>query len=88
MTAGQRLTGVVVAAKEGAAAIRGKVVPATEGGSLPGNLRVHLVPAERESTDDPLRFAEALVNNDGTFSLTNLAPGRYYILARAIADDE
>jgi hypothetical protein len=88
ITAGQRVTGLVVSAAEGAAAIRGKVISASEGGSLPANLRVHLVPAERESADDALRFAEALVNNDGTFSLTNLAPGRYYIMARAMADDE
>jgi len=88
LAAGQRLTGVVVTAQEGAASLRGKVVRGSESGDIPANLRVHLFPAEPASADDVVRFAEALVNNDGTFYLTNLAPGRYFIMARLIAEDE
>ena len=29
-----------------------------------------------------MRYSETLVNSDGTFAFTNLAPGRYFILAR------
>jgi hypothetical protein len=86
--AGKKVNGLVITAAEGAAALRGNVIPASEGGSIPANLRVHLAPAERESADDAVRFAETLVNNDGSFSLTNLAPGRYYIMARVVSEDE
>ena len=64
---------------EGAAELRGRV----EGKNLPARLRVHLVPAD----DDVLRYAE-VVTPDGAFTFTNLAPGKYWLLARAVPDDE
>jgi hypothetical protein len=45
-------------------------------------LRVHLIPAEREPADNALRYAESSVAADGTFGFANLAPGRYWVLAR------
>jgi hypothetical protein len=50
-------------------------------------LRLHLVPAEKESADATLRFAEVTVQSDGAFALTNLAPGRYWILMRPTPED-
>ena len=38
--------------------------------------------AEREQAANVLRFFEAPINSDGTFSLGSLAPGRYWIIAR------
>ena len=84
----QRITDVTITLAEGAATLRGKVVPAAEGARLPGQLRVHAVPAEPESAEDAIRFAEARVDSEGAFSLTNLAPGRYYLQARAVSDDQ
>ena len=55
---------------------------------MPQRLRVHLIPAERENADDVLRFVEASVRPDRTFALTNIAPGRYWLLARPISDKE
>lgn len=46
------------------------------------SLRVYLLPAEREQSDNALRYAESGVTPDGTFAFTNLAPGRYWLLAR------
>jgi hypothetical protein len=73
---------------EGAALLRGRVVPERDGAALPERLRVHLIPADKELADDTLRFGEAVVQNDGTFTLSNLAPGRYWILTRQASADE
>lgn len=73
---------------EGAATVSGRVIAGQAGVSLPTNLRVHLVPAEPEASDYILRYAEKRAEPDGDFSLTNIAPGKYWILARKIPDDE
>ena len=85
---GQRVADLTVTIAEGAAALRGKVVPAAASASLPLHLRVHVVPAEAESADVVVRYAEIAVDNDGAFSILNLAPGRYFLLARAVSDAE
>lgn len=56
---GERIAGLNIMLAGGAAAVKGKVVPATESARLPDRLRVHLIPAEKESVNDVLRFAEA-----------------------------
>jgi hypothetical protein len=83
---GQRVTGLTISIQEGAASLRGRVVLGQVNVTLPARLFVHLVPAERQQSDDVLRFAEAEVQSDGSFLLTNIAPGRYWLLARP-ADD-
>ena len=86
--AGERLNSLTVTVAEGAATVRGHVVPATEGGRLPERLRLHLVPAEKEAAGDVLRFAEAKAGADGAFMIGSVAPGHYFILALPLADDE
>jgi hypothetical protein len=51
---------------------------------------VHLVPAEVASANDVLRYAETNVQSDdsASFTLRHLAPGRYWVLVRAVPDDE
>ncbi|HEV2705459.1 MAG TPA: carboxypeptidase-like regulatory domain-containing protein [Pyrinomonadaceae bacterium] len=78
---GAQVEGFNVTLAEGAASLRGRVVPAVEGASLPANLRVYLVPLEAESADDSLRYAQAPVGTDGEFGFDNLAPGRYLAIA-------
>jgi hypothetical protein len=73
---------------EGAASIRGRLVADREGASLPDRLRVHLVPAEPNSAEDTLRFIEAEVQSDSSFKLLNVAPGRYWLLARQLPEEE
>jgi hypothetical protein len=85
---GERVTGLTVVLAEGAASIRGRVVSQKDGAALPERLRVHLVPAERQNADDTLRYAEAAVQSDGAFALTNVAPGRYWLIAREVSEVE
>jgi hypothetical protein len=77
----ERVSGLTVTITEGAATLRGRVSVA-EGQALPSGLSVYLVPAERESRDDVLRFFEARADNDGTFAFGNVPPGKYWILAQ------
>jgi hypothetical protein len=84
---GQRISGISVVIGEGAASLQGRVVPDKKGASLPERLRVHLIPAERESAGEMLRYFESEVQSDGHFSLLNLAPGRYWIVARPVLDN-
>jgi hypothetical protein len=78
---GERLAGALVQISAGAASLRGRVA-AGEGEQLPDNLRVYLVPAERERAEDVLRYAEVDVQPDGAFTFKSLAPGRYLLVAR------
>jgi hypothetical protein len=87
LRSGERATGLTITLAEGAASVRGKITPG-EGAKLPSRLRVHLVPAERERADDVLRYAQVNASSDGSFTVTNLAPGKYWLLARPISDDE
>jgi hypothetical protein len=66
---------------EGAAIVRGHV-SAAEGQSVPAGLRVYLVPAEKESGKDVLRYFESPLDGDRNFAFGNLAPGHYWIAAR------
>lgn len=78
---GERITNVAINLAQGASSLRGRVtVP--EGSALPANLRLYLVPAEKERADDLLRYAESNVGADGSFNFTSLAPGRYWLLLR------
>jgi hypothetical protein len=89
LKAGQQLSGISVRLAEGAVSFSGRIVPA-EGAAPPSfaQMRVHLVPAEREHADDPLRFYEAAPDASGVFMLKNLAPGRYLIFARTAPDTD
>jgi hypothetical protein len=82
---GERATGLIITLGEDAAGLRGKVAPA-EGEKLPSRLRVYLVPTDREHADNVLRYMEATVRGS-IFELSNIAPGRYWIIARKAEDD-
>ncbi|HEX3253360.1 MAG TPA: carboxypeptidase-like regulatory domain-containing protein [Pyrinomonadaceae bacterium] len=80
---GDRLSGLRITIAEGAATLKGQVTLA-EQTKLPTRLHVHLIPAEADALEDILRFAETNVDANGAFTVTNLAPGKYFLLARAI----
>jgi hypothetical protein len=80
---GESLSGVSIIVGQDAAGLRGRVAPA--GPAIREGTRVHLVPVEREQANNVLRYSETFVKSDGTFALTNLAPGRYFILSRVEA---
>jgi hypothetical protein len=79
--AGEKVSGVTIAITEGGASLRGRLTLA-EGETMPQNLRVYLVPTEREHADNPLRFFEDAVAGDATFTIGNIAPGKYWLLAQ------
>jgi hypothetical protein len=85
---GEKISGLTVAVADGAASLGGKVVAAKEGVALPSRVRLHLVPAETAEAGNVLRYAEAVVRNDGAFTLNNVAPGKYWLVTRAVPDDE
>jgi protocatechuate 3,4-dioxygenase beta subunit len=86
---GDHVTNVAVNIAQDAANLRGRVAPATEGAILPANLKVYLVPQERERADDDvLRYGEAAIESDGAFTLANLAPGRYLIIVRPAPEND
>jgi hypothetical protein len=74
LKAGDRQTGVKVTLSEGAASLNGKVEPARDE-KLPAQLSVYLLPAEKESSNDVLRFFSARVEADGAFAFDHLPPG-------------
>jgi len=82
----QSVSGLTVTLSEGAAGLRGRVT-AGEGQRLPAPLMIYLVPAEKENANNLLRFFEARVTSDGRFTLSNLPPGDYLILAKPADDD-
>ncbi|HEY8461228.1 MAG TPA: carboxypeptidase-like regulatory domain-containing protein [Blastocatellia bacterium] len=88
LKSGEKISGVTVTIAEGAASVSGKAVPAKEGERLPPRVRVHLVPAETAAANDALRYAEAFARSDGSFLLTNVSPGKYWLVARAMPEDE
>ncbi|MGZ8842752.1 MAG: carboxypeptidase regulatory-like domain-containing protein, partial [Pyrinomonadaceae bacterium] len=81
LKAGEKVSDLTIAIAEGGAGLRGRVT-AGEGQSLPSGLRLYLAPAERENSENVLRFFEGAVAADGTFAIGNLAPGRYWIVAQ------
>jgi hypothetical protein len=85
--AGERIRGLTITASEGAAGLRGRVVVGESRKPPRGKMRVFAVPAEKESADEVLRYAEAEVDHEGAFALTNLAPGKYWLVARETGDE-
>jgi Carboxypeptidase regulatory-like domain len=86
LKAGDRLSGLTITLAQGAASLRGQIA-LREGETLPDNLYVYLVPAEKEKADDPLRFYGAAVTSEGKLGLNHIAPGRYWVLAQPSTDE-
>jgi hypothetical protein len=85
---GEKLTGVAVMVAEGGVSLRGQIVPEKTGAPLPLRMRAYLVPTETTAADEVIRYAETFARSDGSFTLTNITPGKYWFLARAVPDDE
>ena len=88
LKSGKPVTGVTLVVAEGAAGLQGRILAEKEGSPLPARLRIHLVPVEPAAANDLLRYAETLTRGEGAFEFKNLAPGKYWITARAVDDQE
>lgn len=85
--AGRQVSGVSVRLAEGAASLSGRLRIAEGNTPQPfSQMRVYLVPAEREAADDPLRYFEATPDASGAFNFKSLPPGRYLLVARPAPD--
>jgi hypothetical protein len=82
---GEKVSGLTVTVSGGAAGLRGHIT-AAEGQRAPAGLRVYLVPAERDNADNVLRFFEGTSDANANFAIDNIAPGRYWLIAR-VSDD-
>ncbi len=87
LKSGERVAGLTVTITEGAGALRGHISVA-EDQRLPVGLRVYLIPAEPDNAENVLRFFDAAAESDGSFAIGNVAPGRYWIIARAADNGE
>jgi len=87
LKASERVSGLTLTLSEGAGQLRGRI-SLPEGQSLPSNLRVYLVPAEKEHAENVLRFYEGRPEANGSFTVNNLAPGKYWLLARLSEENE
>lgn len=87
LKSGERVAGLTVTITEGAGGLRGHISVA-EGQRVPPGLRVYLVPAEHDSAENVLRFFEAAAETDASFAIGNIAPGRYWIIARSNDDGD
>jgi len=85
---GEKLSGIEMIIARGAASLSGKIVPSTEGAQLPKRLRIHLIPAEATAADELLRYDEAPVRGDGSFEFKHIAPGKYLLHTRQVAEKE
>ena len=88
LKSGDKIKGLVVTMSEGAARLAGKVVAGADNKPPEARMRVHLVPAEAEAAEDVLRYFEADVSAEGGFVLTNLQPGKYWLVGRETSDAE
>jgi hypothetical protein len=73
---GEAVRGARIVLRGGAAAVRGRVT-STKGEKLPHGLRVALVPTEPERKDDPVRYYDVSVAEDGAYLVEHVAPGDY-----------
>ena len=80
---GQALDNIVATIAGNAARLQGRV-SAIKG----ARLRIHLVPADTAQAEDLLRYDETLAASDGTFQFDHIAPGKYWLLAQAVAANE
>ncbi len=84
---GENISRVTINLAGGAASLRGSV-KLERGQSVPPKLLVYLVPEEKESAEDVLRFFASEVGSDGAFALNNLPPGRYWALGQVTRNNE
>ncbi|MFN0107389.1 MAG: carboxypeptidase regulatory-like domain-containing protein, partial [Blastocatellia bacterium] len=79
---GDKIKDVTITLANGAAKLSG-MLKTDAGKQPPANLRIHLIPAEKELADDALRYFEIKAAENGAFAFHHLPPGKYWLLTRA-----
>ena len=83
---GDRLIGLTITLAGGAASIRGQLTVDQDKKLEPG-LNIYFTPSERDKAEDPLRYFTQQVSDDGTFLLTSIPPGHYWLIAQPSSQD-
>ncbi len=83
---GQRVTGLSAVVADGAASLAGQLMRSGEE-KLADQRKVFLFPAETEAAENLLRFHQSITNNDGSFSLRNIAPGKYFLISKPLSKE-
>lgn len=84
--AGDKITRLGITIGEGAAGLKGRVVSGEQDRAPSENIRLFLVPAERDAGEQVLRYLEVDAGADGTFALSHIPPGQYWLVARDVSD--
>ena len=82
---GDQITNLTITLAEGAASVKGKLTLA-EGAAAPAGALFFLLPAEPDKVEDVLRFFVTPIEGDGSFTLSNLPPGKYWSIAEMTSD--
>jgi hypothetical protein len=90
---GESVAGVKIVIAPGAASLRGRVAPNNEAqaDAAPAprrKMRIHLIPAEATAAEEVQRYYESPTRSDNSFEFKHLAPGKYLMLARSVAENE
>jgi Carboxypeptidase regulatory-like domain len=90
---GESVTGVKIVIAPGAASLRGRVASGNEAqanAATPARprMRIHLIPAEATAAEEVQRYYESTTRGDNSFEFKHLAPGKYLMLARPVAENE
>lgn len=83
LKSGERLAGVTIKLAEGAASLAGRVSNNNAAIIEPA---IILVPADKEQQEDVVRYFITALNEEGSFEIKNIPPGRYLALIRPLAD--
>jgi hypothetical protein len=83
---GDRYSGLTITFAGGAASIAGRVDRADQ--KPYSGLFIYLTPAEVDKRDDVLRYFVARAAEDGSFVMSNVPPGRYWVVAKPAAETD
>jgi hypothetical protein len=87
LQSGERVDNLSFIFSEGAAAFQGRLL-AQEPKAKLDNLLVYLLPDDKALANNALRFYHSFLQEKGEFSFSNLAPGKYWVVAKRLNDDE
>lgn len=77
---GEELKNLTITLANGAAFLQGRFTSGKEG--LPAQIRLDLVPVDKEYADDALRYVEIVADSNQALTIKNISPGRYWIIAQ------
>ncbi|HZS43747.1 MAG TPA: carboxypeptidase regulatory-like domain-containing protein, partial [Blastocatellia bacterium] len=83
--AASKTDGLVITISHGAAGFSGTVQ--ADKTPQPTALQIYLVPAEADSGDNSFRYYQAVVDKNGSFTIKQVCPGQYWVIARSASID-